>query len=329
MVKSAMRNAVIVSVIALLCSVAAAPAWSAPSNAAEAKALKQIRFVDEAIELGEYELAKVNLEKTLKDLKMAGSAVTPIAARTHVLLGVVYVLGFRNTKGATEEFTTAINIQKDVALPAAANNRAKIVFGRAYEALFPTVDCGKLMGIYHQPLPLAQEGATASLEAKLGKYLLDGSLTVLYRNVGTTKYSEAPMAKVEGCTFRGDIPGAGVNAPQVEYYLEARLKDGRPSARKGKAKVPFAINVSFGPVAAATPPKEAKTEAVVAEAKPEEVKTGFESSNTENDEIDVLLGKPRPTKGSGCAGCSTEGGAGGSWFWALLALLALKRRRNP
>ena len=198
------------------------------------------------------------------------------------------------------------------------------MFGRAYEALHPTIKCDQLMGLFHKAVPLAQEGKDTTVEAKLGKHLVGGTMLVLYRGPQGGAFKEAPLEKVEGCTYRGAIPANVVNAPKVEYYLEARLKDGRPSARRGKAKNPFTVNVSFGPVADAPEP-DPKT--VVAEATPEPE----ENTEPKTDEVeDLLLTKPDGPKGSGCAGCSTgnEGGSGALWLLAFGALIACGRRRR-
>jgi MYXO-CTERM domain-containing protein len=320
-----MRSAALVSVFALLLTAGiSTPAQAQPANKAEAAVIADRRMVNEYIDLGEYKTARDMLIKSLEKLKMAGSAVRPIAAETHVLLGVVYVLGFKETKKATEHFSTAISIQKDVALPKAANDRAKLVFGRAYEALHPTIKCDQLMGLFHKAVPLAQEGTPTVIEAKLGKHLVGGKMLVLYRGAAGGDFREAPLEKVEGCTYRGAIPADTVNAPKVEYYLEARLKDGRPSARRGKAKSPYIVNVSFGPVADAPEPDPAKVVVAEKEAPPEETKP-------KTDEVeDLLLTQPKSPKGSGCAGCQTSSssGSGAIWLLALGALLLGRRRRS-
>ncbi len=317
-----MRNAVFVSALAiLLTSVTAVQvAVAQPANKAEASAAKSMRMVGEYVDMGEYQMARDTLTKNLEKLTMAGSAVRPIAAETHVKLGVVLILGFRNTKLASEHFTTAISIQKDIALPSFANDRAKLVFKRAYEAIHPTIKCDTLMGMFHKSVPLAQEGSPAVIEAKLDRYLLDGPMLIMYRSAGGTEFSEAAMSKVDGCTYRGEIPADKVNAPKVEYYLESRLKDGRPAARKGKAKSPFLVNVSFGPMADAPEP----------EPKAEDPKTEVAEVEAPKDEVEeLLLADPKKPRGSGCAGCSTGGQApatGG--LLALVALLGLRRRRR-
>ncbi len=322
-----MPRIALVSLLVLLLTAltggAAGTASAQPANKAEASVIKDMRMVTEFIDLGEYEVARDKLTESLKKLKMAGSAMRPISAQTHALLGVVYVVGLRNTKKATEHFKTAIQIQKDVALPKVANDRAKLVFGRAYEELHPTIKCDQLMGLSHKAVHLAQEGVPTTVEAKLGKHLVGGTMLVLYRGPSGGAFREAPLEKVEGCTYRGTIPADVVNAPKVEYYLEARLKDGRPSARRGKAKSPFKVNVSFGPVADAPEP-DPKT--VVADADPEP-----EEAAPKNDEVeDLLLKKPDGPKGSGCAGCSTSNESGGSFMWllAFCGILGLGRRRR-
>jgi MYXO-CTERM domain-containing protein len=298
-------------------------ALAQPANKAEAAAVNDMRMVVEYIDLGEYEVAREKLEKSLEKLKMAGSAVRPVSADTHVMLGIVYVIGLRNTKKATEHFKTAIEIKKDIALPKVANDRAKLVFGRAYEALHPTIKCDQLMGLFHKAVHLAQEGVPTMVEAKLGKHLVGGTMLVLYRGSGGGSFREAPLEKVEGCTYRGAIPADVVNAPKVEYYLEARMKDGRPSARRGKSKVPFKVNVSFGPVADAPEP-DPKTVVAQKDLDPED-------PAPKNDEVeDLLLKKPDTAKGSGCAGCSTGSQSGGSFMWllAFCGILVLVRRRR-
>ncbi len=316
----AMRHLLLFVVFAILLTAGLQASHAQPANKAEAKAASNMRMISEYVDLGDYKAARKSLETTLGNLKTAGSAVRPIAAQVHVRLGVVLVLGFRDTKQATEQFGTAISIKQDIALPDFANDRAKLVFSRAYEALHPTIECDTLMGLFHKSVPLAQEGTPTVIEAKLDKLLLDGTMLVMYRGANGGAFSEAPMSKVEGCTFRGEIPADKVNAPKVEYYLESRLKDGRPAARKGKAKLPFVVNVSFGPIADA--PEPAKNT--------EPVKEEVATVEPAKDEVeDLLLGGPNKPKGSGCAGCGVGGGAplsGG--LLALFALFGIRRRRR-
>ncbi len=179
--------------------------------------------------------------------------------------------------------------------------------------------------MWHKSVPLAQEGSPAVIEAKLDRYLVDGPMMVMYRGAGGGRFSEAPMTKVDGCTFRGEIPGEKVNAPNIEYYLEARMPDGRPAARKGKAKSPFLVNVSFGPVADAPKADTPKAD----KPKPEEVAEVTETEAPEDDVEDILLTSPNKPKGSGCAGCNTGSSAplsGG--LLALVALFGMRRRRR-
>ncbi|MCP4444213.1 MAG: hypothetical protein GY811_02560 [Myxococcales bacterium] len=318
-----MRNVALVPALAILLASAtvAQVAVAQPANKAEASVAKDMRMVGEYIDLGEYQMARDTLTKDLETLKNAGSAIRPIAAETHVKLGVVLILGFKNTKLATEHFGIAISIEKDIALPDFANDRAKLVFGRAYEAIHPTIKCDTLLGMFHKLVPLAQEGKPAVIEAKLDRYLVGGPMMVMYRGAGASEFSEAPMSKVEGCTFRGEIPGDKVNAPNIEYYLEARLKDGRPAARRGKSKSPLLVNVSFGPIA------DAPEEVAPKEEPPKEEVAAAEPLKDEVEEL--LLAEPAKPRGSGCAGCSTGSGApGAGGLLALLALVGLRRRRK-
>jgi MYXO-CTERM domain-containing protein len=312
--------AALLATVLALTTASIASAQDAPANKAEARVLAKGRMINEYIDLGEYDTARDNLEASLEQLKAAGSAMRPIAADTHALLGVVYILGYKNTKKATEHFKAAIRINKKVTLPKQANDRAKVVFGKAYEALYPTINCDTLVGMSHRPLALAQEGKPGVIEAKLDKLLLDSSLQLIYRGPGGDDFVEVPMKRTEGCTFRGEIPAEDMVAPKVEYYLEARLKDGRPSARRGKAKKPYVINVSFGPVADAPEPEKSEETKQVEDD---------ESVGKPDDEVeDLLLTKPKEPKGSGCAGCSAGREGGASWLLALGVVFVLGSRRR-
>lgn len=314
---------VLLSIFAVLSTVPVEVRADKPANLAEKEVLSQARIVAEYMDLGEYAAARDELQKGLKNLKTAGSAVRPIAAQTHAMLGVVHVLGFKNTKEATKHFEAAIKIQKDIALPKQADTRSKIVFAKAYETIHPTIDCNTLMGLYHQAVPLAQEGMTTVIEAKLDKLLVPGTIQVMYRGADGGAYQEALMSHAEGCTFRGEIPADKVNAPKIEYYLEARVKDGRPSARKGKSKEPFVVNVSFGPVADAPAPKVA-----AAPVEPE-APTPEPATEPKVDEVeDLLLTQPKEPRGSGCAGCSTGSQTAPTWWLLGLVMLFLRRRRR-
>jgi hypothetical protein len=162
------------------------------------------------------------------------------------------------------------------------------------------------------------------IEAKLGKHLVGGTMLVLYRGAAGGAYKEAALERADGCTYKGTIPGENIAAPKVEYYLEARLKDGRPSARRGKAKQPYTVNVSFGAVAPQVEEPAPEEPTPTEEPKDEEPKT---------DEVeDLLLNKPKSPKGSSCGGCATNEDMGsGVVTWGsvfLLLVLAGRRKRD-
>jgi MYXO-CTERM domain-containing protein len=87
------------------------------------------------------------------------------------------------------------------------------------------------------------------------------------------------------------------------------------------------VNVRFGPVADAAPVEE-PTESATAAAEPAKAEEPETTEPREDEVEDLLLTQPKKPKGSGCAGCQTEGGAGGSWLWAALGLLWFVRRRR-
>jgi hypothetical protein len=315
-----MRNALVSLVALLSLSLVSAPAAAQDlANKTEREVAAANRMVGEYIDLGEYKTARDSLTKSIGKLKDKGSAARPIAADTHALLGVVFVLGFKDTKMAMMHFETAIRIHKDVALPKQANERAKVLFDKAMNEVYPVIDCKKLMGVSHEAVAFAQEGSGTTISAKLGKLLRDGPMMVMYRGPKGGKFTELPMTAGKDCTYSAEIPGDAISAPKLEYYLEARLKDGRLAARKGKPKSPFVVNVSFGPAA-----DEPST---LDEADPKKPDGKVEKPKDEVEEL--LITRPKePKKGSSCAGCQAGSGLGANWLLALGVALMLRRRRR-
>jgi hypothetical protein len=313
-----MRNAILplISLISILALHGPAHAQEL-ANKTERDVAAANRMAGEYIDLGEYKTARESLTKSIGKLKDKGSAARPVAADTHALLAVVYVLGFKDSKLAMTHFATAIRINKDVTLPKQANDRAKVLFGKAMDEVHPKIDCDKLMGVSHEAVAFAQEGSAATIQAKLGKLLRDGPVMVLYRGPKGGDFKEVAMAAGGDCTYSAEIPGDAISAPKLEYYVEARLKDGRLAARKGKPKTPFVVNVSFGPA-----PDQPTT---VEEANPEKAETKPEKPKDEVE--DLLLTRPKePKKGSGCAGCAAGSEGGATWLLALGVALILGRR---
>lgn len=314
-----MRAALVFLLSLPLLSLSVSASFAQPANKTEREVVAANRMVSEYIDLGEYDTARDSLKKSIAKLKAKGSGARPIAADTHALLGVVYVLGYKDSKQARAHFATAIRIHRDVALPQQAGQRSKVLFGKAMDEVHPKIDCDKLMGVAHEAVAFAQEGSETTIEAKMGKLLRDGPVLVLYRGPKDGEFSELPMEAGEDCTYRAKIPGNSIAAPKLEYFVEARLKDGRLAARKGKPKKPFVVNVSFGPASDEPVPTEGGQEKAGAEVQPEKPK----------DEVEeLLLTKPeQPKKASGCAGCSAHEGTGSAWLLGLGALALLRRRR--
>lgn len=282
-------------------------------SAAENGAARDNAIALELYDLGEYPAAVAKLEGALKLLADQGMAQRPVAAQTHVVLGLVKARGLGDEAGALAHFRKAAGIDAGVALPAGhADEITSALFAKAYEEVHPTIDCNTLMGVAHQQLVVAREGETPRIEAQVGKILQEQStLLILYRGPEGGDFAEAPMVKGEGCTYRAEIPTEAVVAPKLEYYLLARLEDGRLAARRGKAEEPFVVNVSFGT-------QDSAPQVEDSEELPEE---------NPIDEVPAALARPEEPKGSGCAGCTAGGAdAGGAGLLLLLALVALRRR---
>lgn len=285
---------------------------SSKHSAVEARVAKKERVVREYLELGEYEMAQKSLLGSLRDLTEGGYGVGSVAAQTHLYLGLVEVVGFKNTRKATEHFRSALHIDKDIQLPKVASKRAQVVFAKVFEELYPTIDCKALMGLYHKAITLTEEGRPTVVEAYLGKRLLGHELAIVYRDTVEDDFVRLPMERGDGCVFRGIIPSNTLHAPNAEYYLEVKRQDGRAIARKGSTEVPFVLNVNFGARPDSQPVADkAQTSDTASETTPA-------SSADEVEEL--LLSEPKPSKARGCAGCSHTGGTA-TWFLLLCTIL--------
>ncbi|MCA9541421.1 MAG: hypothetical protein KC620_21125, partial [Myxococcales bacterium] len=77
--------------------------------------------------------------------------------------------------------------------------------------------------IVHEPVPDNQvEGAPVTISAGIvdaGGVV--ASASVFYRAIGAPAFAEAPLNRVDGNSWRGQIPGAAVVLAGVQYYIRA------------------------------------------------------------------------------------------------------------
>ena len=291
---------------------------AARAQGVEAQAAKSNRMAMEYFDLGEYKTARKVLSESLKQLKDKGLTYRPVAAQVHINLGLIMARGFNKDKVALKHFVAAIKIDPKIKLPdKRTDDLTSSLFAKAMEHVHPTVDCKSLLGLAHDQVVTGTEGVAQAIEAKLDGPLQKTAAFVRYRGAKGGKFAEVALTKGDDCAFKAEIPADAMVPPKVEYYLIARLKDGRLAAQKGKPNVPFVINVSFGEAVETAPAKAMTEESVTAE-------------NPIDDEPPPMPGKPQEVKKGGCASCDAAGGGqeGGLALLALMVGLCLTRRRR-
>lgn len=273
----------------------------------------------EYFDLGEYDTALAELSKNHTDIRSQNLAKQPIEAETLMLMGVVMASGKNQDAKALELFKKALIIDKEVAVPKISDKLSTDLFQSAKDELYPKVDCGTLLGISHNQVTQGEEGQNLPIAIKADNILQDKTtLKLHYRKQGEGGYKKTDFKRGAGCEFVATIPGGQVEPPEIQYYVTATMKDGRPGAQKGAPKTPFAVNVIFG----------ATQKSPEAEPEPD-----MESITEAEDETPDLatVGKVQGPRGSGCAGCHASEGWKTGLFGLLMLFLAfsvqVRRRR--
>jgi hypothetical protein len=102
--------------LAAALALCAKPARGAPRDASVARVVELNREAVSLYKKMKYEGALETLRQALDLCEAAGLEQHPVAARTHVHLGIVIVTGFGKREIAAKQFTEALRIQPDIAL---------------------------------------------------------------------------------------------------------------------------------------------------------------------------------------------------------------------
>jgi len=129
------KTLAVAAFVAALAS-AASPARAANPAATVARVVELNREGVAFYERAEFEAARASFEQALALCEGAGLDRHPVAARTHVHLGILAVGGFGKKEVARREFSAALAIVPDIALtPGIASPEVQAVFDQARAAL--------------------------------------------------------------------------------------------------------------------------------------------------------------------------------------------------
>ena len=213
----------------------------------------------------EFELARKTLMDAVSLLRQAGLDETPVAAKTYLNLGVVYVAGFKDRNRGQQQFVQALKINPTLKLdPAVASPELEEVYAAARKQVGGGREPGPkepgpkdpdngtprapgpddVKGLSHTPVDEARRGEPLAVKAQLG---LDTGATrvfVLYRASGQADYTALPMKNTGGADWTATIPGDAIEDRPLQYYIEARDKKGRAVVGSGSAPNPYIITIA-------------------------------------------------------------------------------------
>jgi hypothetical protein len=257
-------------------------ALSAPAAAEDAKVIGKItelnkKALDSYTE-GDFAKARTLLKQALDMCASSGLDHHPIAARTHIHMGVVMVGGLNQHDLALKQFQKALEIEpgiqvtKNVATPeveAAFKEAASGAPGpgegddQGGKASPEGSDKGAsegesdekprapasapAMGIIHTPVKKAKPGAAILIAVKLGSNVTGFAKVVLgFKGSDDEEFTTKNMTKAGGGRFAGQIPASATNGKSVAYYIEAQDSEDTVLSAVGGESKPLTIALGAG-----------------------------------------------------------------------------------
>ena len=213
----------------------------------------------------EFESARKTLIDAVAILRANGYDETPLAAKTYVNLGMIYIAGFKDRNRGVQQFVNALKIKPDTRLdPMLSTPELEEAFAAAQKQVGvkgqpkpptgnepkpptgnePTPPTGtEPKGLVHNPVDEARPNQPIPIRAQLGTDTGATRVYLFFRGGGQEDYVSEPM-KQQGADWVGVIPGEAVTGRALQYYLEARDARGRPVVGSGSAPNPYIITIN-------------------------------------------------------------------------------------
>jgi hypothetical protein len=219
-----------------------------------------------AIEKREFEKARELLKRALDTCQTSGLEQHPIAARTHVHMGVVIIRGFKNHELGLKQFAKALAIEPSITMTKALSTpeideafaEAKAggspLAGGAAEAparapaparaAEPVASAppASSTGFSYHTVSEVKQGASVVVTVTVEETLKFKKLVLAYRPQGTPEFRGREMEPVGGGAYRAEIPDHATTGSSVSYYMEAQDDEGQPLASRGTEERPLVIS---------------------------------------------------------------------------------------
>ncbi len=272
-VRFLVRAAVVLAVCHGMASASPRRLAQAPDPAAKITQLNRDALA--AIDKREFEKAREILKKALDLCEASGMAQHPIAARTHVHMGVVIIEGFKNRELGEKQFAEALAIEPTIAMtPALSNPEIDDAFAEAKghaagggapsgggetpapppapaesaPAARPAASSG---GFTYHTVSEVKQGHAIRVTVNVDENLKFHKVVLAYRPQGSSDFLGREMDPVGGGAYSAEIPDRATTGSSVAYYIEAQDDDGQPVANRGTEERPLVIQLGGEPEAPA------------------------------------------------------------------------------
>lgn len=216
----------------------------------------------------EFEEARKLLKQALDMCTSAGLDGHPVAARTHIHMGVVLIAAKQQDLGI-KQFKKALEIEPEIQVTKAlANPEILEAFKAAGNDMPPAgaapsgtegstapppeaarpraVETEDVKGIQHTPPARGRRGKAIPISAMVGSDVKGYTKVMLeYRPEGAPEYLEREMKK-SGNKYTAEIPASATDGNLIAYYIEADNDDDNADslATSGSEERPYTIPLS-------------------------------------------------------------------------------------
>jgi hypothetical protein len=226
----------------------------------------------------EFESAKRTLLDCVTKLRGAGLDDTPLAAKTHMHLGIIYIAGFHDKGRGQQQFERALKIDPTMKLPATlATPELQEAWDAAVQAL-PRKKREKAREAQGQPerpaerparppeeppaearppqplpealkhTPLEEAGVGQKINIYAQPTVSIARASLFYRLPGQEQYTEVAMGRSrrQPGAIVGQIPQGVATGHALQYYIEAYDAQGAVVGRQGSPESPFIVMIKGG-----------------------------------------------------------------------------------
>ena len=284
---------------------AASPRRIAEAQDPAARVTQLNRDALAAIDKREFEKAREILKKALELCGTSGLDRHPVAARTHVHMGVVIIEGFKNRELGEKQFSQALAIEPSIAMTPAlvtpeiseafdeAKEQSKSVAApsaassggdegappAAHDSPARSTPSSSSGGFTYHTVSEVKQGNAIRVTVNVDETLKFRKVVLAYRPQGISEFLGREMDPVGPGAYSAEIPDHATTGSSVAYYIEAQDEDGQPVANRGTESRPMVIQLA----GEARPSEHAHASEVTKRSENDDSTTVREEGETEDE----------------------------------------------